>query len=78
VHRLDKETSGLLVVAKTLNAQTHLVQQLQARTVKKRISRDCMGTAMEKWYCESAYWKAPFDSNAHGHPFIRKACRDAL
>jgi len=35
VHRLDKETSGLLVVAKTLNAQTHLVRQLQARTVKR-------------------------------------------
>jgi 23S rRNA pseudouridine1911/1915/1917 synthase len=35
VHRLDKETSGLLVVAKTLSAQTHLVQQLQARTVKR-------------------------------------------
>ena len=35
VHRLDKETSGLLVVAKTLTAQTHLVQQLQARTVKR-------------------------------------------
>jgi 23S rRNA pseudouridine1911/1915/1917 synthase len=35
VHRLDKETSGLLVVAKTLNAQTHLVQQLQARSVKR-------------------------------------------
>lgn len=35
VHRLDKETSGLLVVAKTLNAQTNLVRQLQARTVKR-------------------------------------------
>lgn len=35
VHRLDKETSGLLVVAKTLSAQTHLVRQLQARTVKR-------------------------------------------
>ncbi len=35
VHRLDKETSGLLVVAKTLPAQTHLVRQLQARTVKR-------------------------------------------
>jgi len=35
VHRLDKETSGLLVVAKTISAQTHLVQQLQARTVKR-------------------------------------------
>lgn len=35
VHRLDKETSGLLVVAKTESAQTHLVRQLQARTVKR-------------------------------------------
>ena len=35
VHRLDKDTSGLLVVAKTLEAQTHLVRQLQARTVKR-------------------------------------------
>ena len=31
VHRLDKDTSGLLVVAKTLAAQTDLVRQLQAR-----------------------------------------------
>lgn len=35
VHRLDKDTSGLLVVAKTLIAQTHLVRQLQARSVKR-------------------------------------------
>ncbi len=35
VHRLDKDTSGLLVVAKTLAAQTHLVRQMQARSVKR-------------------------------------------
>lgn len=35
VHRLDKETSGLLVVARTLEAQTDLVRQLQARSVKR-------------------------------------------
>lgn len=35
VHRLDKETSGLMVVAKTLTSQTHLVRQLQARTVRR-------------------------------------------
>ena len=35
VHRLDKDTSGLLVVAKTLAAQTDLVRQLQARTVRR-------------------------------------------
>jgi 23S rRNA pseudouridine1911/1915/1917 synthase len=35
VHRLDKDTSGLLVVARTLEAQTSLVRQLQARTVRR-------------------------------------------
>lgn len=35
VHRLDKNTSGLLVVAKTIEAQTSLVRQLQQRTVKR-------------------------------------------
>ena len=35
VHRLDKETSGLLVVARTLVSQTSLVRQLQARTVQR-------------------------------------------
>ena len=35
VHRLDKETSGLLVVARTPAAQTDLVRQLQARTVRR-------------------------------------------
>ncbi len=48
VHRLDKDTSGLLVVAKTLAAQTALVRQLQARSMKReylavahgRIARD--------------------------------------
>ena len=35
VHRLDKDTSGLLVVARTAVAQTDLVRQLAARTVKR-------------------------------------------
>ena len=35
VHRLDKDTSGLLVVARNEPAQLSLVRQLQARTVKR-------------------------------------------
>src|SRR5690606_37825986 len=35
VHRLDKDTSGLLVVARNEIAQTHLVRQLQARSVTR-------------------------------------------
>lgn len=36
VHRLDKDTSGLLVIAKNLSSQIHLVRQLQDRSVKRR------------------------------------------
>ena len=36
VHRLDKDTSGLMVVARTSQAQTSLVRQLQERTVGRR------------------------------------------
>ena len=36
VHRLDKDTSGLMVVARTSLAQTSLVRQLQDRTVGRR------------------------------------------
>ncbi len=36
VHRLDKDTSGLLVIAKNIITQTHLVRQLQSRTVSRR------------------------------------------
>jgi 23S rRNA pseudouridine1911/1915/1917 synthase len=35
VHRLDKDTSGLLVVAKTVEAQTDLVKQLAERSVRR-------------------------------------------
>lgn len=36
VHRLDKDTSGLMAVAKTLAAQTSLVRQLQDRKVHRQ------------------------------------------
>ena len=36
VHRLDKDTSGVMVVARTLQAQTALVEQLSARGVHRQ------------------------------------------
>jgi 23S rRNA pseudouridine1911/1915/1917 synthase len=44
VHRLDKDTSGLMVVGKTLAAQTDLVRQLAARTVKREYFAVVWGT----------------------------------
>lgn len=35
VHRLDKDTSGLMVVAKNISAHTQLVTQLQAREISR-------------------------------------------
>ncbi|MEM9243581.1 MAG: 23S rRNA pseudouridine(1911/1915/1917) synthase RluD [Pseudomonadota bacterium] len=36
VHRIDKDTTGLLVVAKTLEAQTNLIKQLQEKRIKRQ------------------------------------------
>jgi len=44
VHRLDRDTTGLMVVAKTLQAHTHLVEQLQARTVGREYLALVAGT----------------------------------
>jgi 23S rRNA pseudouridine1911/1915/1917 synthase len=43
VHRLDKDTSGLLVVAKTVVAQTALVRELQARAVHREYAALAVG-----------------------------------
>lgn len=35
IHRLDKDTTGLLIVAKTLEAHTSLIRQMQAREIHR-------------------------------------------
>ena len=43
IHRLDKDTSGLLVVARTPEAQTSLSRQLMARTMSREYQAVCVG-----------------------------------
>lgn len=43
VHRLDKDTTGLMVVARTLAAQTALAAQLQDRSMGREYYALCMG-----------------------------------
>jgi len=43
VHRLDKDTTGLMVVAKNLSAQTSLVNQLQAREMGREYEAVVLG-----------------------------------
>lgn len=44
VHRLDKDTTGLMVVAKTLQAQNHIVDQLQSREMGREYEAVVQGT----------------------------------
>jgi 23S rRNA pseudouridine1911/1915/1917 synthase len=44
VHRLDRETSGVLVVAKNDEAQENLTQQFKARKVHRIYHAICLGT----------------------------------
>ncbi|CAD6537316.1 hypothetical protein LMG27952_03251 [Paraburkholderia hiiakae] len=59
VHRLDKETSGLMVVARTLQAQTDLVRQLQARTVKRRYLALVWGNMAEEGTIDAPIGRDP-------------------
>ena len=43
VHRLDKDTTGLMVIAKTIPAQTQLVSDIQERYVTREYEAVCLG-----------------------------------
>lgn len=59
VHRLDRDTTGLMVVARTLTAQTNLVRQLQERTVKREYWALTMGTAAEDFVVDVPIGRDP-------------------
>ncbi|HET7061304.1 MAG TPA: 23S rRNA pseudouridine(1911/1915/1917) synthase RluD [Nitrosospira sp.] len=59
VHRLDKDTSGLLVVAKTLEAQTSLVRQLQERTVKRIYIALVLGDVTDQGWVDAPIGRHP-------------------
>ena len=59
VHRLDKDTSGLLVVAKTLTAQTDLVRQLQDRSMGREYLALVWGQPVSSGRIEAAIARHP-------------------
>lgn len=61
VHRLDKDTSGLMVAAKTLQAHKALVDQLQARTVKREYLALVNGTFTAGGRIEAPIGRHPRD-----------------
>ncbi|MCK5727454.1 MAG: 23S rRNA pseudouridine(1911/1915/1917) synthase RluD [Thiotrichaceae bacterium] len=61
VHRLDKDTSGLMVVAKTLIAHKSLVEQLQERTVKREYLALVQGAIISGASIEGDIGRHPVD-----------------
>ena len=74
VHRLDKDTSGLMVVAKTLQAHTDLVRQLQARTVKRDYLTLVYGEVDREGTVDAPLARDPFNRTKRGvHPLGKPA-----
>ena len=48
IHRLDKDTSGLIVIAKTEFCADFLIEQFKSRQVKKVYLALCIGNPLEK------------------------------
>jgi 23S rRNA pseudouridine1911/1915/1917 synthase len=61
VHRLDKDTTGLMVVAKTLTAHTALVAALQARQVKRVYEAVVNGTPISGGTIDLPIGRHPHD-----------------
>ena len=61
VHRLDKNTTGLMVIAKTLEAHKSLVDQLQERTVKREYLALVHGNVISGSTIESYMGRHPVD-----------------
>lgn len=59
VHRLDKDTTGLMVVARSLEAQTQLVQQMQERSVKREYRAVVHGDLLSDGYVDAPIGRHP-------------------
>lgn len=73
VHRLDKGTSGLLVVARTLTAHKHLVDQLQSRQMSREYLAICQGRMTAGGQIDTPIGRHPVDRkryavNENGKP----------
>ena len=61
VHRLDKDTSGILVVAKTFAAHKRLVADLAARTIKREYEAVALGVLTAGGHVDAAIDRHPVD-----------------
>jgi 23S rRNA pseudouridine1911/1915/1917 synthase len=59
IHRIDKDTTGLLVIAKTLESHTDLVAQLQSRTMRREYEAIVQGVMTGGGRVEAALGRHP-------------------
>lgn len=59
VHRLDKDTTGLMVVAKTLSTHTDLVRKMQARDITRHYSALVYGPIISGGTIDTCYGRHP-------------------
>jgi 23S rRNA pseudouridine1911/1915/1917 synthase len=63
VHRLDRETSGVLILAKTTEAHQFLKKQFQNRTVQKEYRAFIYGRMHDRWFTmDRPIGRSPRDS----------------
>lgn len=75
VHRLDKETSGLLMIAKTLQAHNSLVEQLQAREITREYLALCKGRMTAGGTVEEPIGRHPTDRKRY---VVRQSGKEAV
>ena len=75
VHRLDKDTSGLLIVARTLPAHTGLVRMLEERAIHREYEAICRGVMTGGGTVDAPIDRHPTDRVRMS---IRQGGRDAV
>jgi 23S rRNA pseudouridine1911/1915/1917 synthase len=61
VHRLDKDTTGLLVVARTLETHTALTRMLEAREIEREYEAICVGVMTGGGHVDAPIGRHPVD-----------------
>src|SRR5690349_19481226 len=75
VHRLDKDTSGLMVVARTVEAHSALVRAIEAREVEREYEAVCVGVMTGGGTVDAPISRHPVDRTRMA---IRENGRDAV
>ncbi len=77
VHRLDKETTGVILVAKTAAAMTFLTDEFRHRRVKKSYLAVCYGVPKEQEFTEKAHL-SPIDKKTGSVRVVKSGGRTAV